>query len=182
MRILALDLSKRSTGWACFSDEDERPSYGHWQLGSEYTSKGKVFLNLHQHIVDIHRLGEITHFFYEDSLMQTSIGGKSNIETVRLLSGLCMHTESIAEALGARVIVPVNMMTWRKCFIGSQPRKSKRVDLKAMVMERCRQFGFTPRNDDEGDALGILDYACDHQGIIPSWRRDNVLLPPVNIR
>ncbi len=178
MRILALDLSKRSTGWACFSETDERPIFGHWQLGSEYTSLGKTFLNLHQNVYDLHKLGEISHLFYEDSLLQLSNGG-SNPETLRVLGGLCMHVESIGEALGVRVIRAVHQATWRKHFIGRGTSRSKykKFDLKAMSRERCEQFGFKTKNDDEADAIGVLDYACDYQGIIPPWRRDEVFRP-----
>ncbi|NUR78473.1 MAG: hypothetical protein HOQ28_19580 [Thermoleophilia bacterium] len=45
-------------------------------------------------------------------------------------------------------------------------------------MDRCRQLGFSPRYDDEGDALGILDHALDfHEHVRPPWRSQEVLRP-----
>jgi hypothetical protein len=182
MRILALDLSKRSTGWALYADGDERLSFGTWKLGDETTSLGHTFLRLHQKIHEAHTQEPITHFFYEDSLMQSAVTGHSSAGTIRLLGGLCMHVESIAAAKRARMVCPVNMSSWRKHFIGPQRRGTDRKEFKALVIERCHQLGFKPRNDDESDAIGILDYACDFTGLIPPWRKNETLRPPLGMK
>jgi hypothetical protein len=38
-----------------------------------------------------------------------------------------------------------------------------------------RELGLEPRNDDESDACGILDYDLHIAGITPPWRMENVL-------
>lgn len=194
MRILAIDPSKRSCGWACFSDKDERPAYGTWELGSEYTSIGKLGMNVHQNIVDLHRLGEITHIFYEDAFIVALKSQSNSFVWLEQISCIEAHIQSVAEALGVRQIRKVPLNTWRSHFVGSgevsQTKRAVKLKglavnkkisasdaLKQLVMERAMQLGFRPKNIDESDALGILDYACDWHGITPPWRRDNVLLP-----
>lgn len=46
------------------------------------------------------------------------------------------------------------IQVWKKHFAGHGGAS------KAMVINACRDRGWTPKNDNEADALGILDYAC----------------------
>jgi len=105
--------------------------------------------------------------------------GGTNIDSLRVLAGLAAHAESWADGMGLRSVQAVNVSTWRKHFIGSQKRGSKRATLKSLTMERCNQLGFKPRRDDEADALGILDYGCELRGVLPPWRANEVLRPPL---
>ena len=170
MRILALDLSKSSTGWAVWGKDDARLSSGTWQLGSEYTSNGLVFAKLHQRMSDINLLGAIDAVFVEDALDARALSGNTNIQTLKLASGLGSHAESWAEAMGCRIFRAVNQTTWRRHFIGSMRRGTKSVDLKEYAMQRCRDLGFKPQKHDEAEAIGLLDYACDDLGFLPPWR------------
>ncbi len=181
MRILALDLSKRSTGWACYADGDSGPSYGHWVLGSEFTSDGRTYCKLHENMTDLHSLGPIDAVYFEEPLHPAKLQGHTNITSLRVLAGLAAHAQSWGEAMQCRHIHAVNMSSWRKDFIGSQKRGTKRHTLKSLSLERCRQLGFNPRNDDEADALGILDHACVCLDIMPNWRRAEVLRPPLGM-
>ena len=47
------------------------------------------------------------------------------------------------------------------------------------MIERCRQFGFTPRKNDEADAIGILTYAILLNGVTPPWLADETLRAPL---
>jgi hypothetical protein len=179
VRILALDLSKRSTGWACASVTDAKPSYGHWVLGSEFTSNGRVFGKLHQNMSELNGLGRIDCVFYEDAINILPGAQHTNVHAIKLASGLIAHAESWGEAMGCRIVRAVNMATWRRSFFGNIGRKHGRSDLKDYAMERARQLGCTPRNDDEADAIGILDYAIESLGHVPVWRANEVLRPPL---
>ena len=196
--FVALDLSKASTGWALYEHGSDRAHYGHWQLGSEYTPDGGVFCKLHQCLSDLHSLNKFDHLYFEDTLPPVKLQGFTNINSIRLAAGLSSHAESWGEALGMRTIQRVNLESWRPEFIGrvvSQQakrdarNKSKQLDkkvsargtLKALTIARCKQLGWTPRNDDEADALGILDYVLTLHQIIPPWRKDEVLRPPLEV-
>jgi hypothetical protein len=181
LNILALDLSKRSTGWAVWTGASERPQYGHWQLGSEFTSDGQTYAKLHQNLSELRMLARFDALYYEQPLNQAALTGHTNVDTLRVLTGLAAHAESFGYALGLRIVKSVNIASWRKDFIGSQKRGTKRQTLKDVTIERCRQLGFNPRRDDEADAIGILDYACSLNGIIPPWREHEVLRPALGM-
>lgn len=183
MKVLALDLSKRSTGWACWNGESERPIYGHWRLGSEFTTDGAVFAKLHSEMNALFRVQRYDVIYFEEPIHPAQLSGHTNAKTIRLAAGLAAHVESFAYAVCCRRVEAINVQTWRKDFIGRQsiPKGGKRGDarnlLKELTIERCRQLGFTPQRDDEADAIGILDYALGLNGIVPPWRKDEVLRP-----
>lgn len=199
MTFLTLDLSKRSTGWAVWSEGWAKPHYGHWQLGSEFTSPGGVFGKLHERMAELHAVMPFEFVFIEEPIHPAQLTGATNIQTIRLAAGLAAHAESFAHAYRCRAFQCVNVERWRPDFIGraqvSDARKdarqraktsgkkhSARDKLKALTIARCEQLGFNPRTDDEADALGMLDYALHVlRGITPPWRMENILLPPLEV-
>jgi hypothetical protein len=60
-------------------------------------------------------------------------------------------------------------------------RGTKRQALKDFVEARCRDLGMKPRNDDEADALGILDYDLTFAGITPPWRLQRAPVQPLEL-
>lgn len=181
MRIVALDLSKRSAGWACWSKDDQQAFSGSWVLGSEFTSKGRTFGALHQRLSEINSLGRIDAIFYEKPLNLGPASGTTNADTIDVLIGLAMHAESWGDAMGCRIIRAVHQASWRRSFIGSMKRGTKSVDLKDYAMQRARQLGFKPSKHDQAEAIGILDHACFDLDIIPPWRANEVLRAPLGI-
>lgn len=179
MGVLALDLSKRSTGWACWMPGDANPHYGSWVLGSEFTGDGQTYCKLHQCLMELRTLSRFEHIFYEQPLQQQMLTGHTNIDTLRVLTGLAAHTESYAHAVGLRSIMAVNQASWRKHFIGRMPRGTKTKQWKDYSRERCLHYGWQTRTDDEADALGILDYAFDLRGAVPPWRENETLRPVI---
>lgn len=174
MDILALDLSKRAAGWARYRSGDAKPTFGTWKLGSEVTSMGRTFLNLHRMMNDQCAFGKPDVVAYEMPLLLGPAAGNTTADTQMVLIGLAMHAESFCEA---KVIScqSTNMSTWRKHFIGSMPRGTKRTVLKDYVIQRCQQLGVNPADDNQADAIGILDYVLNGRGILPPWRNANVL-------
>lgn len=177
--IVALDLSKRSTGWALWEQGSDSARFGTWVLGSEYTSRGATYRKLRQHVADLSRLVTIEHIFFEEPLRPEQLKGHTNIDSLRVLTGLAATAECLGEELGCRTITAVHNKTWRALFIGRQKRGTGRETLKDLAKERCRQLGMKPRNDDEADAIGLLDYGCEALGIVPVWRANEVLRPPL---
>lgn len=193
MKPLALDLSKASTGWAFWDGESDRPRYGHWRLGSEYTTDGGVFAKLHQCLSELRMIARFDWIYFEEPIHPANLSGATNIHAIRLATGLSSHAESFGHAMGCRTKA-INVGLWRKAFIGediarqtsADARKrakalgkkvSARDQLKALTMERCRQLGMAPRKDDEGDAIGILTYALQLNHIMPPWLANETLRP-----
>ena len=175
MRVVSLDLSKRSAGFAVFGEGDARVVSGTWQLGSEFTSPGRTYGKLHENLSGLHQLGAIDALFYEEPLDPRFLSGATNKDTVAVLFGLAAHAESFADAMGFRVIRAVNQVTWRRHFLGPMKRpkddrgKTLPVDWKGLAIERCRALGFKPAKHDEAEAIGVLDFACDSLGIAMPW-------------
>lgn len=176
MAFLALDLSKRSTGFALWEEGMARPACGTWELGSKLTGSGLTFLRLHQRINDIHIVSPIDCLAYEKPLDPGTLGRTSNFDIAFVLIGLAAHVESYAEAKGIRQVSAVHQATWRRHFVGSMKRGTRKMTLKDFAVERCRQLGIETRKDDEADAVGILDYTLSIAGITPPWRMENALV------
>jgi hypothetical protein len=177
MRVAFLDLSKTSTGWACWAPGDAVAASGTWELGSSFTSRGRVFAKLHENMMALERLGHVEAWFYEEPIHPAQLQGQTNAETIKLAAGLASHVESAAEAFGARIIRAVNQATWRREFLGKMPRATRSAELKDMAMQRCRQLGFRPLKHDQAEAIGGLTYACLSLDITPYWIAQEVLRP-----
>lgn len=181
MGVLALDLSKRSTGYAHFREGGNTAHYGSWPLGTEYTSDGQVFAKLHQNLSELRQVMPFDSIYHEEAINPGQLQGHTNIHSLKLASGLAAHVESFGYAMRCRVHA-VNIASWRKDFIGPQKRGTKRVTLKSLTIERCNQLGFKPRTDDEADAIGLLTYALDcYEGIRAPWTANEVLRPPLGM-
>lgn len=196
--ILALDLSKTRTGWAAWERGAPKPRYGSWVLGSEYSTDGQVYAKLHQRLSELRAVIRFGSIYYEQAILPANLSGNTNIRALSLAAGLAAHVESFAFAMKCQATA-INVGTWRKDFIGSELVKDAQADarakrkltgkgsardkLKALTMARCRQLGFAPRFDDEGDAIGILDFALDfHEHVRPPWRAEEVLREPLEVR
>lgn len=177
MTFLALDLSKRSTGWALWSPGLDRPACGTWELGSEITGPGTVFARLHKHLMDQHRVTPLESVTYEKPLDPATLGRNTSFDVPFLLMGLAAHVESFCAAMRIRHCAHAHQATWRRHFLGSMKRGVRTPDLKAYAMEQCRQLGIMPGKHDAAEAVGVLDYAMHIAGVMPPWRADNVLLP-----
>ncbi|MBK6800341.1 MAG: hypothetical protein IPG83_02320 [Novosphingobium sp.] len=180
-KIIALDLSKRSTGWAIWEAGWANPRYGSVQLGSEYTTDGGCYVKLHSVLRDLRTtLCRFESIYYEDPINAMALTGHTNADTLRVLSGLAAHACSFGHAMGIRVQA-VNITSWRRHFVGKMPRGTKTKDWKDYAGERCRQYGWKPKNSDEADALGILDYAVSLEGKTPPWISNETLRAPLGM-
>ncbi len=194
MRIAALDLSKTCTGWAYFdSDGGGKPSYGSWVLGSKFTSDGGVFAKLHENLADLHSVMPFDAMYVEQAITNIAVG--SSYSTVFLLTNLQGHAESFASCFGLKFRI-VNVSSWRPPFIGRIESQKAKADarrisqelgkkvgatksLKQLTIARCKQLGMNPKNDNEADALGILDYAIEMEGLVAPWRANEILRTPL---
>lgn len=195
MSFAAFDLSKRSTGFAVWQEGWEKPRFGHWVLGGEYTTPGGCFAKLHACLMELHRVMPWEHMAIEEPLHPAQLSGSTNIATIKLCAGLAAHAASFAHAFRCRSFREINVESWRRDFLSADLISDARADarkrkaatgkgsardkLKALTMERCRQLGFDVRTDDEADACGLLDYFVAQRGIVPPWRRANVLIAPL---
>lgn len=222
MTYLALDLSKRSTGWALWNPEwrnsglswdhfeneedymeylssarttaPDVPRYGHWNLGSEWTTEGGVYAKLHRNLSDLYKVEKFTHLYFEEPINPSHLQGGTTAQTIWMLGGLAAHVQSFGHIKRCRMVKAVNVERWRKDFIGDMvvrevkagTRRARKAgnskasstdQLKKLTIERCRQYGFNPRKNDEADAIGILTYAILLDGVTPPWLARETLRP-----
>ena len=168
IRVLGLDLSVKSTGWALWSESLARPACGIWKLAPSIDWRARAFVRLQRNIMDLHRVGALTHIAFEEPISPGALHGHTNLDTIHGAIGLASHVQSFCEAGGVRCY-PVGLSTWRRHFLGKMPRGTKTADLKAMAMQRCRELGFDPEKHDAAEACGILDYQLHRLQITPPW-------------
>jgi hypothetical protein len=173
MRVLALDLSIKSTGWALWDETQERPAHGAWKLGEGLEWRARAFCRLQRQMMDLHRLGHIDRVFYEQPLNPALLNRANNPAVPAALIGLAMHVESFCEATAIRCI-DVHQATWRRHWLGKMPRGTKSANLKSMSLERCRMLGWKPATGDAAEALGLLDFGLHHGGVKTPWQDASV--------
>lgn len=172
---LALDQSKNRTGWAFWKEGLDRPVVGNFKLGDEFSPPGKVFARLHAELNALHGALGFESLRYEQPADPAHFERSTSFMVPFLLIGIAAHIDSFCAAKGIRTCGWVPTATWRRHFIGPMKRGQKKWALKDFVEARCRELGMAPRNDDEADACGILDYDLHIAGITPPWRMENVL-------
>lgn len=199
-------ITRRSHNWIAYDVEGGVRSvvFGSWVLGTEYTSRGGVFDCLKRRLAELHGIVPFQRVFAEEPITPQQLQGHTTIGTLRITLGLAAATEDFCHVFkastefpdGVRALQEVNIGHWRADFIGKiendaakakarQARKAgdQRANatktLKSLVMERCRQLGFAPRHDDEGDAIGILTYGMLISGETPPWLAEEVLRTPL---
>lgn len=170
MAYLALDLSKRSAGWALWHRGLERPLAGTWALGDECTSPGRAFGRLHRSLDELHRTMALKTIAYEKPLNLGHGSAQTSEETLFILIGLAAHVDSFCAARGVRHCHGVHQATWRRHFLGKMKRGTRSAALKDMALERCRELGMTPGRHDAAEACGILDYVLSLDHVVPPWR------------
>lgn len=165
MRILALDLA-RLLGWAVGSPDQiegfgthELPKTAAWELGEYGMAARVLFRRMLAHV-------EPDHVVYESPILRSGkiVEGRrgprvATIDTpdkLRKMYGLPFELEIECRRAG----VPVreaNIGSWRSSFLmGKIPKGREACKLAVKVMARRR--GWDVKDDNEADALAVLDY------------------------
>jgi hypothetical protein len=177
--VAVYDLS-RSAGWAVWSDGLEKPRHGILKLPPPRTngSVGPALKLLFEHISWIDRnYGPLEHIGYEAFIAAT--GGKKDEDTTFVTSPKTQKTligfVGVAE-LAAEILEieshSIHNMSWRRAWVGSQPRGTKRERWKQLSVQKAIRCGWAPLGDDDADAIGQLHHLLAKLGIKPQWQRD----------
>lgn len=152
MRILALDLA-RLLGWAR-ADGLGAPSAGTFRLA--WTGRDHAaFLGEYRYWLN----GQITAFEprligFESPILKPT----DHLEAIRKLYGLASMTEVVAMDRCIPV-VERSVRAVRSAFLGKDYLKQfkGRDEQKRAVIAECRSRGWEPKDDNEADAMGLLD-------------------------
>lgn len=176
MKLLALDMSKRNTGWAAWDGESLRPVSGSFELGSAITDNGLMFARVHERLMELKQVVDFDVIYIEQPLQPQAMSGGTTFHILYTLYGIAAHVESFACATGVRRVHMAGQSSWRSHFLkGMKRTKGQKADLKSLAQDKCKELGLTYRSHDEAEALGILDYACRQEGMTPPWRAHETL-------
>jgi hypothetical protein len=183
--VAVYDLS-RNAGWAVWTPKLDRPRSGILRLPPPRTngSVGPALKLLFEHIGWIDRnYGPIAHLGSETFISAT--GGRKDDQTSfvtspktqKLLIGMAGVAELAAEILkeGGRADCEphsIHNMSWRRFWLGKQPRGTKREQWKALSVQKATRLGWDPKGDDEADGIGQLHYLLSKLRIIPQWQSE----------
>lgn len=171
--ILAVDLSKRSTGWAYYQPGAERPYHGCWTaIASEYTTdQGQIAYKLYEELLNLHSVMPIGKIFGENPVNMLPNGVATNTESIEIAITLKATVNLFGFTINAKRMW-IHQASWRKHFLGKIQRGTRSTDLKLLALQACKALGLKPQKHDDAEALGLLDYGCDLEGITPPWRKE----------
>jgi hypothetical protein len=154
--ILALDLAT-NTGFAYGAANSERPAIGSIRLGAVGAGHGEKGFKLLRWLQDFLAVQVPSAVYLEAPLPPSHMGGRTNAQTLRQMSGLPFLVEAVCFAWN----VPVFEATpheVRKHFLGTT--RLERQEAKRQTIARCRMFGWEVANDDAADAAALWHYAA----------------------
>jgi hypothetical protein len=140
------------TGW-CYGAPGLPPRFGSLRFGKPGTPRDACYRMFRTWVSDTLDSLEPNLVVFESTAVSSSMGGKTTIEVMKRLIGLCEHLEEICYQ---RVeLREANISSIRHHFINCSP---KRDIAKARTMERCKALGWNVSDDNEADACALWDY------------------------
>ncbi|MES2903246.1 MAG: hypothetical protein V4696_03590 [Pseudomonadota bacterium] len=176
--VVCYDLS-RSAGWAVWAPKLHAPRFGILQLPPPLSngSVGPALALLFEHISWVDRnYGPLAHLGHEMFLAPT--GGKKDAKTsfitspktVKALVGFSGVAELAAHLLDIESH-QIHNMSWRRSWVGAQPRGTGRDEWKRLSVAKAMRCGWAPQGDDDADALGQLHFLLAKLKIVPQWQK-----------
>lgn len=174
MLFLALDISKSQTGWASWETETPKPRIGHFKCGNEFSSDGMCQDALWRNLADICAFGLPDVIGIEAPADPSHWKGGRKFEHTKTLIRLSGTAAFFAHNKRISRFSEIEKRFWFPHFIGTNKRPPKGAQ-KTYCIEQCEHLGIAVENNDQADAVGILDYMVHLEGILPPWRNANVL-------
>ena len=163
--LLALDVATR-TGWA-FWRPGEKIESGVLRLPPASRGLGRSLCKY-----DAWLSSRLYHFTPDLVVFQAPILPKnSQIQTLRTLYSLAGLTELLCDRHNIECREAKNSEVL-KHFTGSAG--GKREARKERVIAACEVRGWKPEDDNEADALAILDYSAQARGMPVEWPRSSL--------
>jgi len=147
-RIIFLDLA-RQAGWAEGATGEPIRS-GSEMLAPTDATHGRTFAALDAFLTERIEAFRPNVVAFEQPMDPRHMGGRTTFKTARLLMGLTAIAEATVHRMGVRTIYECDVRDIRKHLLGKQPAKGQ---AKEEVMQYLRYTGWTPRDDNEADAI-----------------------------
>ncbi len=161
MNILALDLAT-VTGWASW--REGTLGFGTVRFGGDV---GSALSRFQSWLRDEVRGGFVERPVYDQVIFESPwIGPNTSQIVARRLQGLAAVCEMEIYKIPGCECLEVNNSAVVKHFTGVGGGKSKAK--KARTIDACQARGINPADDNEADAIAILDYAAHCLGVTTS--------------
>ena len=162
MDILAFDLATQA-GWARYAPAGA-VRFGSFRMPSTGPAVGLFLATFQKRIAPL--VDEAP-----DAIVFEApwVGPNTSQDTARKLMCLAGFLEYECHRLNIRCF-EVNNASVRKFFCGKG--RAPRAEIKDLVMHACLARGWSPHNDDEADALAVLDFALHKFDVDVPWPRD----------
>lgn len=176
--VAVYDPSSRA-GWAVYSPDLDEPRFGVLRLPPSTTegSAGPAFKLFFDHICWINRQWPLMALGYEGVILPT--GGRKDDDTTFVTSPNTIKRqvglETILVLCAQLLAIPdhsIHNASWRRYWLGSQRRGTKRETWKALSVGKARGLGWDVKGDDDADALGQLHFLLNKLEIKPNWGRN----------
>jgi hypothetical protein len=155
-QIMALDISKRSTG-VCEGRLGEEPLFYTVPFGGTdddfEATWARCFRWFHKRLLEP---AVPSHVYMEAPAQAGSFSGHTNANVTTTVTGLWSNVSSLCEVRGV-IFRKVHVATARKSFIGIGNMAG--ADAKREVRRVCDSIGWKPKNFDEADAGCVFHYA-----------------------
>lgn len=158
MNILALDLGTK-TGWALHV-RGGQVSSGTLNCSAKASeTAGQRWLNFRHHLAEMKRAAGEIHAVYYELVMAHGTKDQPNTLAAHVYGGFEAHLQLWCTLNNVRLEC-ASVATIKKHWTGNGRAK------KADMMAQARERGFRPCDDNEADALAILGYALDTEGLV----------------
>lgn len=154
--ILSLDLASQF-GWA-EGKAGEPPRFGSQRFAPVGASTEEIFAGVIRVVTPRLASFRPDALVYEEPSLFQLRDGKSTKHIAKILLGIPAIVEGLAKHFGVPIIREASPRDVRKHFIGNG--QLPRAKAKAAVVAECKRRGWDVKNDDEGDACAIYDYAA----------------------
>lgn len=155
--ILCLDLASK-TGWA-FGALGETPTHGSFQLARPGAEPSAKFRALREWLLAfLHDHRDIERVVFEAPPAANTLGGRTNISTLRMLYGFPAIIEELLHNHPTVTVREADVGDVRRHFIGRRNYRS--AEAKALTIAKCRQLGMNPVDDNAADAIALHHYVC----------------------
>lgn len=156
IRILALDIAT-VTGMA-FGIPGGEPEYNFHRMATKDSTDDEAVAEMIRWLNGLFKQYQPTHFYREATLPSSGMGKKTTHATSTRLISLHRAAGGVATLLGIprnkrRDVYP---QTHRKFFVGTaRPENPKQA-----TINRCKEMGWAPQDDNVADALAIWSFGC----------------------
>ncbi len=153
--MLTLDLAT-VTGWA-EGEFGQTPRSGSVRLASTGATRAEVLAGAIRFLGERWKAWKPHVVVFEAPLAPSIMAGKTNFNTARTLIALPGIVEALCVLKGIWSVREARVMDVRKLLLGSNPPGQVG---KKLVMDKMRELGHEPHDDNESDALALWYYAA----------------------